>query len=210
MIDYIYFVKTFLELNLAIFAIIVFLASILEGLGVPFPSEVWLALIGLYSNGDPIIYIFLLFITTIANLIGAILAYFIGRLIKRETLIRYSKFFLMKQDTMRKLLIWFDKYGYLTVFLSRMIMGIRATFGYFAGIARLDLKKYILLTFLGQLIFNKIFSLPFFFLSKNINIYNFNIVLNEYTIYPLILSIFLLVFLISFFTYTYKRMISNL
>jgi membrane protein DedA with SNARE-associated domain len=62
---------------------------------------------------------------------------------------------------------WFNRHGYRAVFFGRMIPLFRSLVSIPAGIERMPLGKFLLLTTAGSLIWNSIFVMAGFYLGEN-------------------------------------------
>jgi membrane protein DedA with SNARE-associated domain len=69
----------------------------------------------------------------------------------RPLLEKYGKYILITHSKLELADQWFEKYGYEAVLISRVLPGIRTFISLPAGIAQMDLKKFIIYTFLGSL-----------------------------------------------------------
>lgn len=139
----------------------IFLLMLLEGMLLPVPSEVVMALGGFlaFSNGLPPVlgipaYIIVLLAGSVGNLTGAFIAYLIGDYGGIPLIKRYGKYVMLKPDTVEKVQAWFDKYGTVSVFLTRLVPIFRTFISIPAGIARMDRKLFATYTFLGALIWD--------------------------------------------------------
>lgn len=132
----------------------------LENLFPPIPSEVILTFGGFmttYTNMTPVGVIV---VATLGSLVGAIILYFIGRLLGVERLERiidrWGRVLRVKKEDVRKADAWFDKYGYWAVLLCRMVPLIRSLISLPAGMSGMKLAPFLLFTTIGTLIWNTI------------------------------------------------------
>ena len=82
---------------------------------------------------------------------GSIFAYLVGRYGGRSFVDKYGKYFFVKKSHVDIAQRWFDKYGVKAVFFSRMLPVVRTFISLPAGFAHVDMKKFLLYTFLGSL-----------------------------------------------------------
>jgi membrane protein DedA with SNARE-associated domain len=80
---------------------------------------------------------------------------------------RYSKYVGITEREVYLANEWFDKYGEVSVFVSRMVPGVRACSSMPAGICRMDLKKFAGYNFLGSLPWNAALAFAGFYLGTN-------------------------------------------
>lgn len=132
----------------------IFALMTVESALIPIPSEVIMPFSGyLVSTGkfNPIL-------VTIAggagNLLGSLVAYFIGIKLGREVILRYGKYVLLSKSHLDWAESFFEKHGNKTTFVTRLLPGIRTYISLPAGIAKMDLKKFSAYTFAGSIIWS--------------------------------------------------------
>jgi membrane protein DedA with SNARE-associated domain len=87
----------------------------------------------------------------LGDLIGASIGYAIGYW--GETLIeRHGGKFHLSAKRLERATKWFDRYGTVAVFVSRLIPGVRFAFPYVAGIAKMPYWRFILAAAAGSLV----------------------------------------------------------
>ena len=141
----------------------IFVLMMLEGMLLPIPSEVVMAFGGfLVVSGDlpgfggiPA-FLILLLVGSVGNLVGALIAYYIGDYGGIPLITRYGKYVLLKEDTVSKTQLWFEKYGPMSVFLTRLVPIFRTFISIPAGIARMDRKRFSVYTFVGAIIWDSL------------------------------------------------------
>jgi len=135
-----------------------FVLMLLEGASFPIPSEIVLPLIG-YLHYKQVIDIHVgIVVATLGSLTGSLIDYYIASKFGRPFLYKYGRFFKLNQDSLNKLELWFNKYGTIAVFIFRFVPVMRTLISFPAGLARMNLKSFIVLTFFGHLIWNTILA----------------------------------------------------
>jgi membrane protein DedA with SNARE-associated domain len=144
------------------------LAIALENLFPPLPSEVILPLAGFtVSRGDMDLLDVLVW-TTGGSVTGALALYWVGALLGRErTLALAARIPLLKPSDIARAEEWFLTHGRATVFFGRMIPVFRSLISIPAGVERMPLGVFTLLTAAGSLIWNTVFVLAGFTLAEN-------------------------------------------
>ncbi|MFI6454585.1 DedA family protein [Streptosporangium amethystogenes] len=144
------------------------LAIALENLFPPLPSEVILPLAGFtVSQGDMKLFDAVLW-TTLGSVIGALALYGVGAVLGRERVVFIaSKLPLVSVSDIEKTEAWFAKHGRKTVFFGRMIPIFRSLISIPAGVERMPILIFTLLTTLGSLIWNTAFVMAGFLLGEN-------------------------------------------
>lgn len=146
----------------------IFGLMILESSSLPVPSEVILPFSGyLVYKGQLNLWITII-VATVAAIVGSLIDYFIGLkgievLSKRRVLGRV----LFSMDQLAFADEWFSKYGSLTIFLARLIPGIRTLISFPAGAAKMPLTKFLVYTTAGCILWNSLLIYVGFYLGKN-------------------------------------------
>lgn len=144
------------------------LAIALENLFPPLPSEVILPLAGFTaSRGNFSLFEAILW-TTLGSVVGAYALYALGAWLGRDRMRRLvSKVPLIDIEDVDRVEAWFARHGYRAVFFGRMIPLFRSLVSIPAGIERMPVVTFLLLTTAGSLIWNSIFVLAGFYLGEN-------------------------------------------
>ncbi|XUX00474.1 MAG: DedA family protein [Dehalogenimonas sp.] len=133
----------------------VFVLMAIESACIPLPSEIIMPLAGWMLVADKGLgweYILLIgLIGAMGNLAGSGVAYWAGARLGRDFLERYGKYFLITSEEMARTDHWFQKYGDVTAFFSRLLPAVRTFISLPAGIARMNLKRFFVFSFLGAL-----------------------------------------------------------
>jgi len=86
----------------------------------------------------------------LGNLIGSLIAYAVGAWGGRPFLLRYGRFVLISRHEVEQAERWFARYGDRAVFISRVLPVVRTFISLPAGIARMNLWRFTILTFVGS------------------------------------------------------------
>ncbi|OZE36099.1 MULTISPECIES: DedA family protein [unclassified Rhodococcus (in: high G+C Gram-positive bacteria)] len=134
----------------------------------PIPSELVLPLAGFSASQGVFSFRAALFWTTLGSVLGAIIVYAVGALIGRErTRALVARIPLIKASDFDRSEAWFAKHGSKAVFLGRMVPLFRSFISLPAGIERMGMPKFLLLTTLGSLIWNTVFVTAGYQLGEN-------------------------------------------
>jgi membrane protein DedA with SNARE-associated domain len=127
----------------------IFLLMFLESTFFPFPSEVIMIPAGyLAHKGEMNIYIIVV-VGTVGSVAGALFNYYIAVYFGRKFILKYGKYFFIKEETLDKLEAFFTKHGELSTFNGRLIPGIRQLISLPAGLARMNIAKFSFYSALG-------------------------------------------------------------
>ncbi|GII97427.1 DedA family protein [Sinosporangium siamense] len=144
------------------------LAIALENLFPPLPSEVILPLAGFTASQGKMSLIGAVLWTTLGSVVGALALYGVGALLGRErTLAIAGRIPFVKISDIEKTEAWFQRHGKKTVFFGRMIPIFRSLISVPAGVERMPIPTFMLLTALGSLIWNTIFVVAGYTLGEH-------------------------------------------
>lgn len=142
------------------------LAIALENVFPPLPSEVILPLTGFAAGQGTLSLASALFWTTLGSAVGAVVLYYLGRFFGRERLHRvWAKLPLVKASDLERTEQWFAKHGTKAVFFGRMVPVFRSLISVPAGVERMSLPVFLLLTTTGSLIWNSVLVLAGYWLG---------------------------------------------
>jgi len=139
----------------------------IESANIPLPSEVTMPFSGfLVSTGQ-----FNLFWVAIAGgvgcLWGSLLSYWMGALGGRPLIERYGRYVLMSRHDLDLTDKWFKRWGMATVFIGRLLPVVRTFISFPAGIAKVNIWRFSLYTFVGSVIWSYLLAWIGFKLGEN-------------------------------------------
>jgi membrane protein DedA with SNARE-associated domain len=143
------------------------IAVAVENLFPPIPSEIILPLAGFAASRGDLDLVAAIVFTTLGSLVGALALYGIGAWLGIDR-IRWiaKKLPLVDVSDVDKTEEWFQKHGSKAVFFGRMLPIFRSLISIPAGIERMPVWKFALLTTAGSLIWNTLFILAGFWLGE--------------------------------------------
>ena len=140
----------------------------LENLIPPIPSEVILSFSGFISKSTDLNIFLIIIFATLGSLIGAIVLYFLAYFIGLNLLnFKFFKLCGLKKENTEKSMKHFQKNGYKSIFFGRFIPIIRSFISIPAGLSKMDIRLFLLLTWIGSFIWNTIFVIAGFILQDN-------------------------------------------
>jgi membrane protein DedA with SNARE-associated domain len=143
-------------------------AIALENLFPPLPSEVVLPMAGLAASTGSFTLVEALAWTTGGSIVGAFLLYGLGAWLGVERLRRIAgRVPLLHPEDIDRTVGWFQRHGGKAVFFGRMIPIFRSLISIPAGVTRMPLWRFGLLTAAGSLIWNTIFVLSGYLLGES-------------------------------------------
>ena len=138
----------------------------IESSFIPFPSEVVVPPAACMAcMADSHLNIFwVIIVATIGANIGALVNYFIARTLGRAVVYRFADsrlghLCLLNGEKVQKSEEYFRKHGVASTFFGRLVPAVRQLISIPAGLARMDLKKFMLYTTLGAGAWNSVLAL---------------------------------------------------
>ena len=134
----------------------VVLLMAIESACIPLPSELIMPFAGWFLVGDlgAMGLVLAGFCGAVGNVIGSLIAYWVGAKGGRPFLKKYGKYLLISEHEIDTAERWFNKYGDSITFFSRLLPVIRTFISLPSGIARMNIWKFILYSFLGAFIWS--------------------------------------------------------
>ena len=175
----------------------VFLLMVLEGIGLPFPSEVIMVFAGFLSTGNLGLFTLYVLSGSIGGFVGNLLLYYISVYGGRPLILFIGKYVGLKEEHLVRTEKWFDAKGEWTVFFGRFVPGFRSYMSIPAGVSKMNIVKFSIFTFSGSLIWSTALAAGGYVLGKSWN-----------TLVPIIekIGLFLLaIFIVAFFIYFLYR-----
>jgi membrane protein DedA with SNARE-associated domain len=144
------------------------LAVALENLFPPLPSELILPLAGFAASRGDLSLVGALIWTTAGSLVGALILYGLGAVLGRDRMRALAiKMPLVQVSDVDKSEEWFARHGRKAVFFGRMIPIFRSFISIPAGIERMPVLVFCLLTLVGSAIWNSVFIALGYALGEN-------------------------------------------
>ena len=123
----------------------------IESACIPLPSEIIMPFSGyLVSKGEMNLW-WVGVAGAVGCVLGSIVAYYAGMYGGRPFIEKYGRYVLVSKHDLDMADRWFEKRGEIIVFVSRLLPAIRTFIAFPAGVARMDMTKFIIYTFAGSL-----------------------------------------------------------
>jgi membrane protein DedA with SNARE-associated domain len=132
-----------------------FVLSIVSSACIPVPSEVAYGFAGALCTASVTGHVrfslwAVIVVGTIGSLVGAIIAYEVGRSAGRTIVDRWGKWILVTHKDLDSGERWFEKYGSISVLIGRVIPVVRAFISVPAGMAEMNRARFAVLTTIGS------------------------------------------------------------
>lgn len=142
----------------------IFILIMVENIFPPIPSEVILTMGGFLTTVSTLTIGGVIVASTIGSMCGAIILYAVGRILNQERLTkiiegRIGKILHLEGADVQRAQSFFDKYGGKVVFFGRFIPLVRSLISVPAGMAKMNMGIFLVLTFIGSLIWNTVLVL---------------------------------------------------
>src|SRR5215211_6152549 len=124
----------------------VFVLMLLESMGILIPSEAISPFAGYLVSQEKMSMFGAVAAGVLGNLVGSWVAYFIGLWGGRELWLRYGRYVGVRGHHLGVAEKWFDRYGELTVFVSRCLPVVRTFISFPAGTARMNFSRFTFYT----------------------------------------------------------------
>jgi len=130
-------------------------ATALETVFPPVPSEIVLPLAGFTASRGHYGLLAAVVWATVGSVVGALVLYRAGAAWGAERLLRLAdRLPLLGADDVRRSIDWFGRHGRSAVFLGRLVPGVRSLVSIPAGVDRMPLPQFLGYTAAGSLLWN--------------------------------------------------------
>ena len=145
----------------------IFITMAIESAGIPIPSEIVVPYGGVLAAQGHVRLWHVVVVAILANLAGSLVAYAAGRYGGRAFFERYGRYVLISRHHLDKADEWFSRKGELTVFLTRMMPGVRTFISIPAGVGRMNIWKFVVYSALGAAPWNLALALLGWYFGSN-------------------------------------------
>lgn len=128
---------------------IVFLLA-LGIIGLPIPDEVLMAAIGYLISKGYFSFSLAYLSSVIGSIMGISISYLLGLKLGLPFLLRFGPKLSLTKAKIERAQSYFRKYGVIMLLLGYFIPGLRHLVGYFAGMAKIPLRKFFLYSLIGS------------------------------------------------------------
>lgn len=155
------FLETWITSIMADFGYIgIFVLIMVENLFPPIPSEIILTFGGFMTTVTSLNVVMVIIVATLGSVVGAILLYKVASYFGKERLtkivLKYGRILRLKEADIERAESFFLKYGSWAVFLCRMIPLIRSLISIPAGLTKMKMSRFLILTTAGSLLWNTV------------------------------------------------------
>lgn len=180
----------------------IFLLIAVENIFPPIPSELILTFGGFMTTYTNLNIVIMIIFAILGALTGALALYYVGKIFNKRRLMKIvsgkvGKVLRLKAEDIEKADYWFDTKGHITVFFCRFIPIVRSLISIPAGMSEMPMKKFIVYTTLGTLIWNTVLVTLGSLMGKNWE--KIVLFMNDYSHIVLIILVILFIAAIIYF-----------
>jgi membrane protein DedA with SNARE-associated domain len=124
----------------------------IESACIPLPSEIIMPFAGYLVYKSEMVLWVVAFMGALGCVLGSIPAYYVGKTGGRNLAEKYGRFVLISKKDLQMADDWFKNYGEIIIFIGRLLPAVRTFIALPAGIARMNMSKFIIYTFVGSFI----------------------------------------------------------
>ncbi len=146
----------------------IFIGMFLESTVFPLPSELVMIPAGLAVAKGAMNFWLVILIGTVGNVLGALFSYYLAKYFGRILIIKIGKYFFVKEEVITKIEVFFGKYGNISVFFGRLLIGFRHFISLPAGLAKMNVKLFLFYTTAGSALWTSFLVIIGFFFGNNL------------------------------------------
>ena len=132
----------------------VFFLMLLESANIPVPSEIIMTFSGFLASVGKFNFWLVVLVGALGNLVGSWINYGIAYRYGHKSEKVLSKLGLMNAEEFKLAENWFKRFGLFSVFIGRLLPVVRTFISFPAGIFKVSLLEFSLLTFFGSFLWS--------------------------------------------------------
>lgn len=145
----------------------VVIGMIMESMIFPIPSEAIMPFAGFLIATGKFSWFGVIGFSTAASIIGSLISYGMGYYGGEPFIKKFGKYLLLDLEDYNFTKKFFQRYGKATIFISRFIPIVRHLISLPAGMAKMNLGGFLILTALGAGLWNTLLTVIGFYLKQN-------------------------------------------
>jgi membrane protein DedA with SNARE-associated domain len=124
----------------------------IESACIPLPSEIIMPFAGFLVSKGEMTLIGIAMAGAIGCVVGSVPAYYLGMFGGRPLAEKFGKYVLIGKKDLDMADRWFKNHGEIIIFIARLLPGVRTFIAFPAGMARMNMAKFVIYTFVGSFI----------------------------------------------------------
>ncbi len=173
---------------------------LIEGILTPIPSEIIIPFAGFLAAEGTFWLPLVIIVGTLGATLGSTVAYYIGYYLGRPFVLKYGRWFGVRERHVDKAEGWFKKHGDVTILVSHSLPGTRSFISFPAGIVKMRLRNFVIFTFFGALIWTTVLAVAGFYLATQ-----WENIIGVVGSLEIVIIIVFLVLLITYLWFRYRR-----
>lgn len=145
----------------------IFFLMFLESSFFPFPSEVVMPPAGYLASKGKMSLALAIASGTAGSLAGALFNYYLAMFLGRSFIVKYGRYFLFTPEKLEKMERFFQKHGAISMFVGRLLPGVRQYISLPAGISRMNVLVFSIFTVLGAGIWVSVLAVIGYLVGNN-------------------------------------------
>lgn len=145
----------------------IFIMTFVESSFLPIPAEITMIPAGYLVSQKEMNGWIVMIAATAGSIGGASLNYWIALRFGRNLLLKYSRFFFITEQKLIKIETFFEEHGNISTFTGRLLPGVRHFISFPAGLARMNIGRFIFYTGLGGAMWMGALLAVGYFLGEN-------------------------------------------
>lgn len=139
----------------------------LESMIAPVPSEAVMPFAGFNIIEGHFTWFGVIFFSTLGSIVGSLISYYLGYWGGRPLVLKVGKYFLLDKSHLDTTERFFNKRGEVTILVARFIPVIRHLISVPAGLAKMNIWRFIIYTVVGAACWNTILAIAGYHLRDN-------------------------------------------
>jgi membrane protein DedA with SNARE-associated domain len=139
----------------------------LESSCFPFPSEIVMIPAGYLAHQGEMNFWIAILMGILGSWLGALFNYYLAFFLGRPLLLKWGRFFFISEESFEKGERFFQKHGEISTFTGRLIPVVRQYISLPAGLARMNLARFLFWTGLGAGIWMVVLTAIGWFVGKS-------------------------------------------
>ena len=136
----------------------IFALMTLESANIPIPSEIIMTFSGFLVSTGKFDFWFVVLAGALGNLLGSLLNYFLAYRYGRGAIKFLRRFAFVERQDFDIAESWFKKFGLFSSFFTRLVPVLRTFISFPAGMFRVNIVEFSLLTFIGSFFWSLILT----------------------------------------------------
>ena len=149
----------------------VFLIMLAENLFPPIPSEFVMPFAGFLAGRGGMDFWLAVFAGTAGSVVGAVILYYVGVFVGepalRAFIRKWGRIWMVSEADLDRALAFFQRRGYIVVFIARVIPLVRSLISIPAGMGRMPILPFIALTTVGSFVWTLLLTYTGLVLGAN-------------------------------------------